>query len=270
MADSNHRVNNRINKSGQQLLPLQTSCGTPISVLTLSQPSKRVNGSAASSSSSNRRSTSTFPTLNSYYQSVNNEKNSVYNNKRSSNGADHRPIDFDWYYYNMGVSDRQKVFAAQAMRTNNEEKTAPSGAESNESPSSNRSINYEDIEAACNRVSKDQLSVDNTEWLSEKPISVLQLDAADRAVLKIADQRDKIQKKTFTKWVNKHLRKVSVEIVELFDDLQSGLNLIYLLESLTGKQLKKEKGSLRFHSLQNVQTCLNFLTEHNVISHPIP
>ena len=30
------------------------------------------------------------------------------------------------------------------------------------------------------------LQIDNQSWLSEKPISVLQLDPADRAVLKIA------------------------------------------------------------------------------------
>ncbi len=33
---------------------------------------------------------------------------------------------------------------------------------------------------------KQLLQIDNQSWLSEKPISVLQLDPADRAVLKIA------------------------------------------------------------------------------------
>ncbi|XP_069683085.1 uncharacterized protein [Periplaneta americana] len=45
------------------------------------------------------------------------------------------------------------------------------------------------------------------EWAKDKPLSILQLDPADRAVLRIADERDAIQKKTFTKWVNKHLKK---------------------------------------------------------------
>uniref|UniRef100_A0A0L8I8H9 Uncharacterized protein n=1 Tax=Octopus bimaculoides TaxID=37653 RepID=A0A0L8I8H9_OCTBM len=40
------------------------------------------------------------------------------------------------------------------------------------------------------------------------PLCILQLDPADRAVLRIADERDAVQKKTFTKWVNKHLLKV--------------------------------------------------------------
>ncbi|XP_071230526.1 microtubule-actin cross-linking factor 1-like [Salvelinus alpinus] len=33
------------------------------------------------------------------------------------------------------------------------------------------------------------------------------LDPAERAVFRIADERDRVQKKTFTKWVNKHLMK---------------------------------------------------------------
>ncbi|KAF8568788.1 hypothetical protein P879_04598, partial [Paragonimus westermani] len=39
-------------------------------------------------------------------------------------------------------------------------------------------------------------------------LSILQMDPADRAVVKIADRRDAIQKKAFTNWVNHHLSKV--------------------------------------------------------------
>lgn len=37
-----------------------------------------------------------------------------------------------------------------------------------------------------NHFNNEKLIIDNNEWLSEKPISILQLDSADRAVLKIA------------------------------------------------------------------------------------
>ena len=37
-----------------------------------------------------------------------------------------------------------------------------------------------------NRMRDEDLNIDNTKWLEEKPISVLQLDQPDRAVLKIA------------------------------------------------------------------------------------
>ncbi|XP_029591829.1 microtubule-actin cross-linking factor 1-like [Salmo trutta] len=34
------------------------------------------------------------------------------------------------------------------------------------------------------------------------------LDPAERAVVRVGDERDRVQKKTFMKWVNKHLIKV--------------------------------------------------------------
>ncbi|CAL1283114.1 unnamed protein product [Larinioides sclopetarius] len=98
-----------------------------------------------------------------------------------------------------------------------------------------------------------------SEWMKDKPLSILQLDPADRAVLRIADERDAIQKKTFTKWVNKHLKKAGKELYDLFEDLRDGHNLISLLEVLSSEILPREKGSMRFHMLQNVQIALNFL-----------
>ena len=47
------------------------------------------------------------------------------------------------------------------------------------------SIANDDIEI-FNRLNREDLMVDHFRWLSEKPLSVLQLDPADRAVLKIA------------------------------------------------------------------------------------
>ncbi|XP_038164299.1 microtubule-actin cross-linking factor 1-like [Cyprinodon tularosa] len=47
------------------------------------------------------------------------------------------------------------------------------------------------------------------------------LDPAERAVVRVADERDRVQKKTFTKWVNKHLIKVIYP--ELIRDAQQFL-----------------------------------------------
>ncbi|XP_046365478.2 microtubule-actin cross-linking factor 1-like isoform X10 [Haliotis rufescens] len=91
------------------------------------------------------------------------------------------------------------------------------------------------------------------------PLCVLQLDPADRAVIRIADQRDAVQKKTFTKWVNKHLLKAGRRIVDLYEDLRDGHNLISLLEVLAHEILPREKGHMRFHKIQNVQISLEFL-----------
>uniref|UniRef100_A0A8C5S9B9 Calponin-homology (CH) domain-containing protein n=1 Tax=Laticauda laticaudata TaxID=8630 RepID=A0A8C5S9B9_LATLA len=69
------------------------------------------------------------------------------------------------------------------------------------------------------------------------------------------DERDRVQKKTFTKWVNKHLFKRHVN--DLYEDLRDGHNLISLLEVLSGD-------TLRFHKLQNVQIALDYLKHRQV------
>uniref|UniRef100_A0A8C3STL8 Microtubule actin crosslinking factor 1 n=1 Tax=Chelydra serpentina TaxID=8475 RepID=A0A8C3STL8_CHESE len=110
------------------------------------------------------------------------------------------------------------------------------------------------------------------------------------------DERDRVQKKTFTKWVNKHLMKVRKHINDLYEDLRDGHNLISLLEVLSGVKLDppgqktlrlakapswrrtsseeqeeeedgdapREKGRMRFHRLQNVQIALDFLKQRQV------
>ncbi|KAM4540156.1 microtubule-actin cross-linking factor 1 isoform 10-T10 [Odontesthes bonariensis] len=116
------------------------------------------------------------------------------------------------------------------------------------------------------------------------------------------DERDRVQKKTFTKWVNKHLIKVRKHITDLYEDLRDGHNLISLLEVLSGVTLQqksgpaskrayasrapplillrgeedeaeeeeegaqgpREKGRMRFHRLQNVQIALDFLKQRQV------
>jgi hypothetical protein len=73
------------------------------------------------------------------------------------------------------------------------------------------------------------------------------------------DERDAIQKKTFTKWVNKHLKKAGRNCRDLFEDLRDGHNLLSLLEVLSGEILPRERGRMRFHAIQNVETALRFL-----------
>nr|XP_023651005.1 dystonin isoform X2 [Paramormyrops kingsleyae] len=123
------------------------------------------------------------------------------------------------------------------------------------------------------------------------------LDPAERAVLRIADERDRVQKKTFTKWINQHLLKVRKHVNDLYEDLRDGHNLISLLEVLSGESLPRErdflktlrlvsapeacapqqhgdaqdddkgpreKGRMRFHRLQNVQIALDYLKRRQV------
>lgn len=53
------------------------------------------------------------------------------------------------------------------------------------------------------------------------------------------DEREVVQKKTFTKWVNSHLARASCRITDLYKDLRDGRMLIKLLEVLSGETLVK-------------------------------
>uniref|UniRef100_A0A673VIB2 Plectin n=1 Tax=Suricata suricatta TaxID=37032 RepID=A0A673VIB2_SURSU len=107
--------------------------------------------------------------------------------------------------------------------------------------------------------------------------------ASGNPALSLPDERDRVQKKTFTKWVNKHLIKVGGgracaqrHISDLYEDLRDGHNLISLLEVLSGdslprerdvirsSRLPREKGRMRFHKLQNVQIALDYLRHRQV------
>lgn len=55
--------------------------------------------------------------------------------------------------------------------------------------------------------------------------------------LSLSDEREAVQKKTFTKWVNSHLSRVSCRITDLYMDLRDGRMLIKLLEVLSGERL---------------------------------
>ncbi|XP_078093960.1 microtubule-actin cross-linking factor 1 isoform X3 [Mustelus asterias] len=122
-----------------------------------------------------------------------------------------------------------------------------------------------------------------------------ELNASLVSLMCCMDERDRVQKKTFTKWINKHLIKVRKHINDLYEDLRDGHNLISLLEVLSGVALQKEqsvlknlrlvrlpscvseysqeegndegpreKGRMRFHRLQNVQIALDYLKQRQV------
>ncbi|XP_061733578.1 spectrin beta chain, non-erythrocytic 4-like isoform X2 [Nerophis ophidion] len=81
----------------------------------------------------------------------------------------------------------------------------------------------------------------------------------------LADERDAVQKKTFTKWVNSHLARVSCRISDLYNDLRDGYMLTRLLEVLSGERLPRPtRGRMRIHCLENVDKALQFLKEQRV------
>ncbi|KAI1229737.1 Spectrin beta chain, partial [Lamprotornis superbus] len=77
-------------------------------------------------------------------------------------------------------------------------------------------------------------------------------------------EREAVQKKTFTKWVNSHLARGS-HLGDLYSDLRDGRLLLRLLEGLSGETLPRPtRGRMRIHSLENVDKALQFLKEQRV------
>ena len=71
---------------------------------------------------------------------------------------------------------------------------------------------------------------------------------------------------TFTAWCNSHLRKIGVQIKELDKDFCDGLNLLRLLEIISGEKLPpaEKKGKMRVHKIANVGKALQFIAEKGV------
>ncbi|XP_022095661.1 nesprin-1-like [Acanthaster planci] len=84
-------------------------------------------------------------------------------------------------------------------------------------------------------------------------------------IKQLAEEQERVQTKTFTNWVNSHLRsskrKPLIQVVDLCVDVKDGIVLLTLLEVLSGETLPFEKGRnmKRVHFLSNVNTCLRFL-----------
>ena len=72
-----------------------------------------------------------------------------------------------------------------------------------------------------------------------------------------------IQKNTFTRWANEHLKTVNKHISELETDLSDGLRLLALVEVLSGKKFQKynRRPNFRTQKLENVTMCLKFLED---------
>lgn len=91
----------------------------------------------------------------------------------------------------------------------------------------------------------------------EEEMQMAERELADDAQWKI------IQKNTFTRWANEHLKTVNKQIADLESDFSDGLRLIGLVEVLSGKQFKQinKRPNFRTQKLENVTLVLKFLEE---------
>uniref|UniRef100_A0A8C7V1I5 Spectrin beta chain n=1 Tax=Oncorhynchus mykiss TaxID=8022 RepID=A0A8C7V1I5_ONCMY len=122
---------------------------------------------------------------------------------------------------------------------------------------------YEHMEITQQYSSSDTV---NNRWDDEWDNENSSARLFERSRIKaLADEREAVQKKTFTKWVNSHLSRVSCRITDLYRDLSDGRMLIKLLEVLSGERLPKPtRGRMRIHCLENVDKALQFLKEQRV------
>lgn len=76
----------------------------------------------------------------------------------------------------------------------------------------------------------------------------------------------RIQKKTFTRWCNEHLRVQGIQIKDLSTDLGDGVGLITLLQVLSQKKVGRynKKPRVRAQKLENVQQALKFTDSEKI------
>ncbi|XP_072819761.1 calmin isoform X2 [Vicugna pacos] len=91
---------------------------------------------------------------------------------------------------------------------------------------------------------------------------------SDIRVQNLQVERETVQKRTFTRWINLHLEKCDppLEVKDLFVDIQDGKILMALLEVLSGRNLLHEykSSSHRIFRLNNIAKALKFLEDSNV------
>ncbi|KAM4541121.1 uncharacterized protein clmna [Fundulus diaphanus] len=91
---------------------------------------------------------------------------------------------------------------------------------------------------------------------------------SDIRVQNLQVEREVVQKRTFTRWMNLHLEKCDppLQIQDLFQDIQDGHVLMALLEELSGCKLLHgfKRSAHRIFRLNNIAKVLSFLEERNV------
>nr|XP_056708236.1 calmin [Euleptes europaea] len=91
---------------------------------------------------------------------------------------------------------------------------------------------------------------------------------SDIRVQNLQVERENVQKRTFTRWINMHLEKCSpsLEVKDLFVDIKDGKILMALLEVLSGHNLLHEykPSTHRIFRLNNIAKALKFLEDSNV------
>jgi hypothetical protein len=81
------------------------------------------------------------------------------------------------------------------------------------------------------------------------------------------EQWEKVQRKTFTNWVNSHLMKRGQKINDLVNDMTNGVSLCTLLEVIADEKMPGRINTtvkLQLQKLENLNMALKFIENHNV------
>ncbi|XP_024081429.1 nesprin-1 [Cimex lectularius] len=112
------------------------------------------------------------------------------------------------------------------------------------------------------RSTADIIASQSQDYVDEK------LAEYQATIFQLQDEQERVQKKTFVKWINSYLqeRKPPIYINDLIEDLKDGTKLLALLEVLSGEKLKTEKSRnlKRPHFLSNADTALKFLESKRI------
>jgi spectrin beta len=95
-------------------------------------------------------------------------------------------------------------------------------------------------------------------------------DISVQKIRALTDEREAVQKRTFTNWVNSHVGvsskdgKSSFIVEDLYRDCADGHVLAKLVETLSGDTMPRiSRGKMRIHHLENVDKVLEYLRNHN-------
>ncbi|KAK9956186.1 hypothetical protein ABG768_013936 [Culter alburnus] len=94
------------------------------------------------------------------------------------------------------------------------------------------------------------------------------VDKDKKCAQRAQDEKQAVQERTFTKWINMHLKRCEppLQVNNLFTDIQDGKVLMALLEELSGCNLLDRFRPFphRIFRLNNISKVLNFLEDRNV------
>uniref|UniRef100_UPI00358F9537 spectrin beta chain, erythrocytic-like n=1 Tax=Myxine glutinosa TaxID=7769 RepID=UPI00358F9537 len=99
-----------------------------------------------------------------------------------------------------------------------------------------------------------------TNWSISNATGAMESEFEKGRIRPLQEQHMRVQKTTFTRWMNVFLAQAQLKVNELYSDVQDGVLLLRLLELLSDQRLPRAaRGRTRLHFIQNNHNALTFL-----------